>query len=53
MEIGTGAKIIGPVRSVAAGARIGANAVVVDDVPEGATVVGPPLAPWTKVEQAG
>jgi serine O-acetyltransferase len=39
--IGTGAKLIGPVR-VGRGARIGANAVVVDDVPEGATVVGVP-----------
>jgi len=44
VEIGTGAKIIGPVR-VGAGARIGANAVVVDDVPEGATVVGSPARP--------
>jgi serine O-acetyltransferase len=41
VSIGTGAKIIGPVR-IGAGARIGANAVVVDDVPAGATVVGAP-----------
>lgn len=40
-SIGTGAKLIGPV-TVGAGARIGANAVVVDDVPPGATVVGAP-----------
>ena len=33
-QIGTGAKVIGPVR-VGAGARIGANAVVTDDVPAG------------------
>ena len=33
--------MIGPVR-VGEGARIGANAVVVDDVPAGATVVGIP-----------
>lgn len=39
--IGAGAKIIGSVR-IGDEARIGANAVVVDDVPEGATVVGIP-----------
>lgn len=44
VSIGTGAKVIGPVR-VGAGARIGANAVVVDDVPAGATVVGAPARP--------
>jgi serine O-acetyltransferase len=42
--IGTGAKVIGPV-NVGAGARIGANAVVVSDVPAGATVVGAPARP--------
>jgi serine O-acetyltransferase len=41
VSIGTGAKVIGAVR-VGAGARIGANAVVVDDVPAGVTVVGAP-----------
>jgi serine O-acetyltransferase len=41
VNIGTGAKVIGPVR-IGAGATIGANAVVVDDVPAGATVVGVP-----------
>jgi serine O-acetyltransferase len=41
VAIGTGAKVIGPVR-VGAGSRIGANAVVVDDVPAGATAVGSP-----------
>ena len=41
VNIGTGAKVIGPVR-IGAGATIGANAVVVDDVPAGATVVGAP-----------
>jgi serine O-acetyltransferase len=41
VEVGTGAKIIGPVR-VGAGARIGANAVVVDDVASGETVAGIP-----------
>lgn len=44
VSIGTGAKLIGPVR-VGAGARIGANAVVVDDVPPGTTVVGAPARP--------
>jgi serine O-acetyltransferase len=39
--IGAGAKIIGPVR-VGNGARIGANAVVVRDVPANATVGGVP-----------
>ncbi|MGO8780797.1 MAG: serine O-acetyltransferase [Rhodomicrobium sp.] len=38
---GAGAKILGPV-IVGAGARIGANSVVIEDVPEGATVVGIP-----------
>lgn len=40
-RIGTGAKVIGPV-VVGEGAVVGANAVVVDDVPAGATVVGVP-----------
>ncbi len=39
--IGAGAKIIGPV-SVGSHARIGANAVVVSDVPDNATAVGVP-----------
>lgn len=41
VQIGTGAKVIGPVR-VGAGAQIGANAVVTEDVPPGATAVGIP-----------
>jgi serine O-acetyltransferase len=44
VSIGTGAKVIGPVR-VGAGAVVAANAVVVDDVPAGATVVGAPARP--------
>jgi serine O-acetyltransferase len=40
-SIGTGAKVIGPVR-VGAEAKVGAGAVVVDDVAGGATVVGAP-----------
>jgi serine O-acetyltransferase len=39
--LGAGARIIGGVR-VGSGARIGANAVVVKDVPDGATAVGVP-----------
>lgn len=39
--IGAGAKIIGSV-NIGNGARIGANAVVVDDVPPDSTVVGVP-----------
>jgi serine O-acetyltransferase len=39
--IGAGARIIGAVH-VGKGAKVGANAVVVDDVPAGATVVGIP-----------
>jgi serine O-acetyltransferase len=44
VHVGTGAKVIGPV-TVHDGARIGANAVVVDDVPTDATVVGAPARP--------
>jgi serine O-acetyltransferase len=39
--VGTGAKILGPVR-VGDNAIIGANAVVTEDVPDGATVAGIP-----------
>jgi len=39
--IGAGAKVLGPI-TVGAGARIGSNAVVVKDVPAGATAVGIP-----------
>jgi len=44
VSIGTGAKVLGRVQ-VGAGARIGANAVVVDDVAPGAMVVGAPARP--------
>lgn len=37
--IGSGAQVIGPIR-VGERARIGANAVVTDDVPDGATMIG-------------
>ena len=39
--IGSGAKVLGPVQ-IGDGARIGANAVVLHDVPAGATAVGVP-----------
>ncbi len=39
--IGAGAKVLGPI-VVNSGSRIGSNAVVTKDVPEGATVVGVP-----------
>lgn len=39
--IGAGAKVLGPI-TIGAGARVGANSVVVDAVPPGMTVVGIP-----------
>jgi serine O-acetyltransferase len=39
--IGAGAKVLGPI-TIGADAKIGSNAVVVKDVPEGATAVGIP-----------
>lgn len=39
--VGAGAKILGPI-TVEAGARIGANSVVIEDVPPNSTVVGIP-----------
>ncbi|MBI5451462.1 MAG: serine O-acetyltransferase [Gammaproteobacteria bacterium] len=39
--IGAGAKVLGPIR-LGDNARVGSNAVVVKDVPDGATVVGVP-----------
>ena len=41
VEIGAGAKLLGPIR-IGEGARIGANAVVLCDVPAGACPVGIP-----------
>jgi serine O-acetyltransferase len=38
--IGTGAKVLGPI-TIGDGARIGANAVVIRDVPAGAIMLGP------------
>ncbi|WP_404713641.1 serine O-acetyltransferase EpsC [Sphingomonas sp. MMS24-J13] len=42
--IGSGGQVLGPI-TVGRGARIGANAVVTRDVPEGATMVGIPARP--------
>ena len=44
VTIGSGAKLLGPI-SVGDGAKIGANTVVVEDVPPGSTVVGNPGHP--------
>ena len=41
VDIGAGAKLLGPI-TVGDGAKIGANAVVLSDVPAGATAVGIP-----------
>jgi serine acetyltransferase len=38
--VGVGARILGPVR-LGTGARVGANAVVLDDVPAGGSALGP------------
>ena len=42
--VGSGAQVLGPI-TVGAKARIGANAVVTRDVPEGATMIGIPAKP--------
>jgi serine O-acetyltransferase len=44
VTIGSGAKLLGPV-TVGHGARVGANTVVVEDVPDRSTVVGNPGHP--------
>jgi len=49
VQIGVGAKVLGPIR-VGRGAVIGANAVVLHDVPAGAVVVGIP-ARVLRIEQ--
>jgi serine O-acetyltransferase len=41
VTIGSGAKLLGPI-TVGHGAKVGANTVVIDDVPAKATVVGNP-----------
>ncbi len=44
VTVGSGAKLLGPI-AVGDGAKIGANTVVVEDVPPGSTVVGNPGHP--------
>jgi serine O-acetyltransferase len=44
VTVGSGAKLLGPI-SIGDGAKIGANTVVIEDVPPGATVVGNPGHP--------
>lgn len=48
--IGAGAKLLGPIR-VGSGARIGANAVVLSDVPDNATAVGVPAVIRKRAEK--
>jgi serine O-acetyltransferase len=48
--IGCGAKIVGPV-SLGDGTRVGANAVVLHDVPADTTVVGIPAKPVVRKER--
>ncbi len=53
--VGSGAQVLGPV-TVGAGARIGANAVVLKDVPPGVTMVGIPakqVAPRERQAEPG
>jgi serine O-acetyltransferase len=52
VRIGTGAKVLGPV-TVHRGARVGANAVVIEDVPAGVTVVGVPAKPVGQASTGG
>ncbi|MEM7675037.1 MAG: serine acetyltransferase [Myxococcota bacterium] len=47
VDIGTGAKILGAIK-IGDGAQIGANAVVLTDIPAGATAVGIPARISTK-----
>jgi serine O-acetyltransferase len=51
VDIGAGARILGPIH-VGDHARIGANAVVLTDVPAGATMVGIPARPVKPRQQA-
>jgi serine O-acetyltransferase len=44
VSIGSGAKLLGPV-TVGRGAKVGANTVVIEDVPPNSTVVGNPGHP--------
>ena len=48
--VGAGAKVLGPI-TLGQGARVGSNAVVVKDVPAGATVVGVPGRAVAKTDE--
>ncbi len=48
--VGAGAQVLGPI-TVGKGARVGANAVVLKDVPEGATMVGVAARPAARTSQ--
>jgi serine O-acetyltransferase len=50
--VGAGAKILGPI-NIGAGAKIGSNAVVVKDVPDGATAAGIPARILDEANRAG
>ena len=50
--VGSGAQILGPI-NVGAGARVGANAVVIQDVPAGVVVVGIPAKPILPRQKSG
>jgi serine O-acetyltransferase len=50
--VGSGAQVLGPI-TVGAGARVGANAVVVQDVPAGVAVVGIPAKAILPKEKTG
>lgn len=50
--VGSGVQVLGPI-TVGAGARVGANAVVVQDVPAGVVVVGIPAKAIFPREKAG
>jgi serine O-acetyltransferase len=52
VEVGVGARILGPVR-IGRGAKIGANAVVVRDVPAGAVAAGIPARVLKAPEEHG
>ncbi len=49
--VGAGAKVLGPI-TIAAGARVGSNAVVTKAVPAGATAVGNPARILDRSEQS-
>jgi len=48
VQLGAGAAVLGRI-TIGAGSRIGANAVVLDDVPAGVVVFGVPARPVTSI----